>query len=197
MKRLLVVAALSLPLATCAAAPALAATFNEADKIERAQAQAIGGPIGSPTFVIQAPSSGVINIGQAFNEVAAPYINALANALILAFVGWAANEIRKRTGIVIDQAHQATIAKALQNQAGSLLADGMVKIEGKTITVDSVAMAAAVNDLLKHVPDAARYFGLDPDHVAARIVDTIPQIIAGAQALAAAHEAAAPPAKAA
>ena len=87
MKRLFLIAALLAPLATCAGAQALA-QFAEAHEPNPV---AVGGPIGSPTFVIApAPSSGVINIGQAFNDVAAPYINALVNALILALVGWGA-----------------------------------------------------------------------------------------------------------
>lgn len=155
-----------------------------------AQPQAVGGPVGSPTFVMppQKPSGGAIEIGQAFGDFLQPYIDAIVNALILAALGWAFKRFTDKTGIEIDQKHQDALRTFLQNQAGSLIADGMVKIEGKKISVDNGALAQHANEIFSRLPDAAKHFGITPDKVgdvvAARIIDTIPQIAAGAQMLA-------------
>lgn len=133
---------------------------------------------------------GIINIGQAFSAAAAPYINAVVNALIAAVIGLIAWKVKQRTGIEIDQGHRDAVIRALQNQAGSLIADGMVKLENKTITVNSPALAKAANDVLASVPDAAKHFGLTPSYVADRIIDMIPQITAGAQLVGASKDAA-------
>lgn len=146
----------------------------------------VGGQIGAPTYVVPpAPASGgIIDIGQAFSQVAAPYINAAVNALILALVGWAFAELKKKTGIAVDEGHRDALVTALQNQAGSLIADGEVKLQGATVTVGSAALARSANDLLSSIPDAAKHFGLTPEYVAKRIIDTVPQIAAGAQMVA-------------
>lgn len=120
---------------------------------------------------------GVINVGQAFSDALAPYINAVVNALIVAIMGWVALKFKQKTGIEIEASHRDAIARALQNQAGSLIADGFAKVDkfGK-VTVSSQALAQSVNDLMKSVPDAVKHFGVTPDKVAQRIVDTIPQL---------------------
>lgn len=157
------------------------------------QPVAIGGPVGAPTYVIppspeqkKAPG-GLIDIGQAFSDVLAPYINAAANALILALVGWACKRFTDRTGIEVDKGHRDAIVRGLQNQAGSLLADGKVKMQGLAIHVDNAAIATAANNLLKSLPDAEKHFGLTPEYVQQRIMDMIPQTPAGAALVAQAH----------
>jgi hypothetical protein len=145
---------------------------------------AIGGPVGSPTFVTPQKQGGVINIGQAFGEVAEPYINAAVNALILAGVSWLGLYLKKRFNVTIDQGHRDALVTALQNQAGSLIADGLVTIEGGKVTVPATAVTAAAAEVLQVIPDAAAHLGLTPDYVARRIVDTIPQTAAGAAMIA-------------
>jgi hypothetical protein len=162
-------------------------TPEEAAKIAKLHAmpQAVGGPIGTPTFVMpQAKSGGFIQIGQAFGDFLQPYIDAAVYAILSSLIGWLCIQLQRRTGIEIDQKHREALAHALSNQAGSLIADGLVKIEGEKISVPSEALASAATELMKTIPDAAKHFGITPDYVAARIIDTIPQIAAGAQMIA-------------
>lgn len=166
------------------AAPA-AAQFNDANHPVAAQ-QAIGGPVGSPTYVLKAPAEGgFISIGKPFGDFLEPYVDALVQALIAGLVSWLAYRIKQRTGVEIDKHTQDILTKALSNQAGSLIADGMVKVEDGKVNVHSEALAHATEDLMKSIPAAAKHFGLTPDYVSKRIVDTIPQIAAGAQMIAA------------
>ena len=173
MKRALIAIAASaavlvVGMAICATAPAMA------------QAAA-------PAVPAAATGGGLIDIGQAFGQAAAPYINALVNALILAGVTWLGNYLRQRFNVTIDQAHRDALVHALQNQAGSLIADGLVKIENGKVTVPSNAVTQSAAEVMRVIPDAAAHLGLTPDYVAKRIVDTIPQIAAGAQMIAAAQ----------
>jgi hypothetical protein len=129
---------------------------------------------------------GIIDIGQAFGQAFAPYINAIVQAIVAALVSWVLLKISQKTGIAIDAQHRAALTTALQNQAGSLIADGMVKIESGKVVVSANAVTNAAADALRAIPDAAAHLGLTPDYVAKRIVDTIPQISAGAAMIAAA-----------
>lgn len=147
--------------------------------------QAIGGPIGSPTFVVpQQHSGGFIQIGQAFGDFLQPYIDATVYTILSSLIGWLCIQLQRRTGIEIDQKHRDALTRALTNQAGSLIADGMVKVEDQKIAVPSEALAKAAAEVMAVIPDAAKHFGITPDYVAARIIDTVPQIAAGAQLLA-------------
>ena len=49
---------------------------------------AIGGPIGSPTFVVPSSRGGTIQIGQAFGDFLQPYIDAAVSAILSALIGW-------------------------------------------------------------------------------------------------------------
>lgn len=172
--------------------------------VEPAPSQVVGAPIGQPTFVVPAPqvtiqappvavapapkpSVGIINIGQSFNETLAPYVNDIVNAVLLALIGLVANWWRQKTGTDIDKNLREGVTRALQNQAGSLLAAGAAKMDGIKIDVKDADLANAANDLLRSVPDAAKRFGLTPEKVAQRILDTIPQTPAGAALVAGAH----------
>jgi hypothetical protein len=146
---------------------------------------AVGGPVGSPVFVTPPnKSGGIIDIGKLFGDVAEPYINAIIEALIVAGVGWVTKRIHDKTGIEIDAKNRDALTTFLQNEAGALMAKGAVRIEGKTVHVQSEALAAAANNASNVIPDAAKHFGLTPDYVADRIVAQIPQIAAGAQIMA-------------
>ena len=140
---------------------------------------------GSPMIVVPQKQGGVINVGQAFGEIAEPYINAAVNSLIMAGLTWLFWLLRTKLNINIDAEHRASITAAAQRQAASLIADGKVALQGKTITVDNEALAEAANAALVAAPDAAARFGLTPESVAKRIVDFIPQSTAGAAIIAA------------
>lgn len=196
--RKLFIAAIGLVLLTVPAS----AQFAESNKSAQTATPAVGPqigvtPLGAPTYIIEQKqqNDGVIPIGQIFNQALAPYIGELVNALVATGLGWLFWLLKTKLNINIDAEHRASITAAAQRQASSLLADGMVKIEGKTVTVDKGALAHAASVALAAAPDAAKRFGLTPENVAARIVDMIPQVPAGAQIVAAAHNGddAAPP----
>lgn len=149
--------------------------------------QAIGGPVGSPTYVTP-PSPGIIDIGQALGPAAQPYVDAVVNALILAGVGYLGNLLRNKFNVSLDEGARNALVTALQNQAGSMIADGFVKVEqnGKVTIHNDQALINAANEVMQVVPDAAKRLGFTPDYVAKRIIDTIPQTAAGAAAIAAA-----------
>lgn len=155
------------------------------------QALAQQAGITPPAAPVAVEGGGIINIGQAFGSVMQPYVDAAINALILAFVSWLGVVLKQKFDINIDQAHQAAWARAAQNQAGSLIADGFVKMDGLKVNVNNQALATAARDAIASIPDAAAHLGLTPDYVAARITDMIPQIAAGAQMIGDAHKSAA------
>jgi hypothetical protein len=140
-------------------------------------------PPAQVTVTAPKPGGGFLDIGQAFNDAAAPYINAAVNVLIMAFIGWLATIAQKLTGKTLDEKDRGALAVGLKNQAGSLIADGVVSFKDGKIAVDSAKLERASGDLLKSLPDAAKRFGITPEFVQQRIIDTIPQIDAGAQIL--------------
>jgi hypothetical protein len=135
-------------------------------------------------MIAEVTNTGFIDIGQAFGQAAAPYVDAIAQALIAALVSWVLLYIKNTTGIAIDAGHRDALTTALQNQAGSLIADGLVKLENGKVTVPPNALTNSAAEILKVIPDAAKHLGLTPDYVAKRIIDTIPQISAGAAMIA-------------
>ena len=142
----------------------------------------IPAPVAAPTIIVPAPKiteqgGGVINIGQAFSTILAPYINAAVNALILAFVGWLGMILKNKFNVTIDEGHRA----------GSLIADGVVKMQGTRVTVPNAALAESANEIMAVIPDAAARLGFTPDYLAKRIIDVIPQTAAGAAMIAAAQ----------
>jgi hypothetical protein len=144
-----------------------------------------GGPV---TVVQHAPiaAGSVVNVGGVFGPIIEPYVNSLVGLLLSAMCGWILVQVKTKLGINIDQAQADVYLRAAKNQASSLVADGFVKIEqsGK-VTVNNAALAAAANDLLSSVPEAAAHFTLTnkPDDVAKKIVDMIPQVPAHAAAV--------------
>jgi hypothetical protein len=141
------------------------------------------GPLGAP----HQPNA-VIDLGQVFG-VAAPYIDEGVNSLIALAVAWFGYMLQKRFNITIDQGHRDSLTRALQNQANSLIADGAVELKGKTVTVHDGPLLDATTEIMKVVPDAVKRFGITPEYLAKRIVDTIPQTPAGATMVASAHAA--------
>lgn len=159
------------------------------------------GSIGQPTLVVPAPQVAVqqdkkgalFDVGQAFSDAAAPYINAVIQALLLAGVTWVLAQVSRFTGKGIEAKDRDALVRGLTNQAGSLLADGVVKIQNGKVSVDTAHLENAANDLLKSLPDAAKSFGLTPEFIAKRIVDFVPQTSAGAELMTQAQAPAATP----
>lgn len=147
--------------------------------------------VGQCGVACAATQGGVIDIGQAFSDAVAPYINALVNGLLATGISWVVWKINQKTGVQIDQGHSDALTHALQSEASSLIADGAVTMNGLKVDVGNAALADAVNGVIKRAPAALDHFGLTPDVVAERIIDAIPQTAAGSQIVAAAHAAAA------
>lgn len=188
MKR--IVAALAVTAALCFAAHAQTG-------VAPSSGPAIGaGQVGVPTYVLPAPPAqggSIIDVGQALGPFLQPYVDALVQAAIAAFVGWLGLILRKKFNIQIDEGSRNALTTALQNQAASLIADGFVKVEqnGK-ISVDDKFLAASANEIMAVIPDAAKRLGFTPEYLTKRIVDSIPQTAAGAAMIAAATPTPAP-----
>jgi hypothetical protein len=204
MRRLLIVPALILALIVPAAAQ-----FNNIhpEGIPMPPAgdvvatQRVGGPVaigqaqlqkddGGKVALIQAPApagGGLIQFS-AFGWLE-PYINSVANALILALVGYLVTALKTKWNIDLDQGHRNALTTFLQNRAASLISDGAVKMQGKSVHVDNAMLARAASQASLAIPGVLKRFGLTPDVVAAKIVDAIPQTTAGAAIVADAHKA--------
>lgn len=129
-----------------------------------------------------APSGGIIQLS-AFGWLE-PYVDSVVQALLLA--GLAALGKSKYTQWM-DQSARDALATFTKNTASSLIADGFVRMAGKTVTVSNAALANEVNTAADRIPDAMKRFGLTPASVAQKIVDAIPQTPAGAAIVATAH----------
>jgi hypothetical protein len=148
------------------------------------------GPLGA--LAVAPPpqqSGGVISLGPITGN---PAIDQLAqdivNSLIAVAMGWIFWLLKNKLNINIDKDQRDALTAAAQRQASSLVADGMVSLSGKTVTINDKAMFQAVNALQKAAPDAIAHFDIkDPQALADRIVDMIPHVPAIAPAIAAAH----------
>lgn len=150
-------------------------------------------PVGAPTYLIQekpdAATGGIVSLGPIFGN---PQVDQAAqdivNSLVLGAMGWIFWVIKNKLGVSIDKDQRDALTAAAQRQASSLVADGMVSLSGKGIKVDDKALAQAAYALQRAAPDALKHFGItDPQHLADRIVDLVPQVPAVAPAIAAAH----------
>ena len=136
--------------------------------------------------IIQAPpaqtSGGVIQLS-AFGWLQ-PYIDSIAQALLGLGLAWIG---KSKYTQWMDQSARDALEAFTKNTASSLIADGFVKMQGKTVTVPSVALANEVNTAADRIPDAMKRFGITPGGLAQKIVDAIPQTPAGAAIVANAH----------
>ena len=139
---------------------------------------------GAEAFAQAQPAGGFIDIGQAFNTALAPYINAAVQSLIVAGMGWLFYLLKTKLNISIDSDHRTALTQFAQRQGASLVADGKVALQGKTITVDNAALATAANEAVTMIPDVLKHFGITPNAVAERIKDAIPQVPAAAPVVA-------------
>lgn len=139
-----------------------------------------GGQIGAPTYVVPpAPASGgIIDVGQLLGPTIQTIVSDVLDALILSALSYIFLKLKTKFNIDIDEGHRTAIINAVQRQAGSLVADGMVKLDQNAkISVDNKALADSVNEVLAVVPDAARHFNITGDQIAQRIIDAMPQVV--------------------
>ena len=154
--------------------------------------QAIGAPLAAAPAA-RDESGGVINVGQAFGTLA-PDINSAVGGVIMGGLSWLFYLLQKRFNVNIDESHRDAIQTALLNAAASLIADGAVHLQGKTVTVPNADMANAANEVIAAAPAAFARFGLTPEVIKRKIIDKIPQVPAGAAMLAVANNNRPPPA---
>jgi hypothetical protein len=113
-----------------------------------------------------------------------PYVDSAVQALIAAGLAWFA---KSKYGNMMDETARDALEMFLKNSASSLIADGAVKLENKTVKVDNPTLYQAAREAETRIPDALKRFGLTPEVIAAKIVDAIPQVAAGAAIIASAH----------
>jgi len=189
MTKILRIAALLLALAT----PAFAQFPASADTQQ-------GGPVAvgqvaaqvdqqGKVAIIQAPpapaetkSGGVIALS-AFGWLQ-PYVDTVVQGLIVVFFGWIG---KSKYTQWLDQSSRDALETFVKNRASSLIADGAVRMQDKSVKVDNPLLYRAANEASTAIPDALKRFGLSPDVIAAKIVDAIPQTPAGAAIVAASH----------
>lgn len=146
----------------------------------------IGAPVGGTPAVATAEvnSPGFLDVGQAFSQALAPFINAALQAVLASGLAWLAYVLNKKFNINITEGQRQAVQTWLTNQASSLIADGAVKIENGKVVVNKDALEAHAHQYATQIPDAAKFFGITPELAAAKIVDKIPQVPAGAQLIA-------------
>jgi hypothetical protein len=137
--------------------------------------------------IIQAPApaptgGGVIQLS-AFGWLQ-PYVDTVVQALIVVFFGWLG---KSKYSQWLDQSSRDALEVFVKNRASSLIADGAVRMQDKSVQVDNPLLYRAAAEATTAIPDALKRFGLSPDVVAAKIVDAIPQTSAGAAIIASAH----------
>jgi hypothetical protein len=144
-------------------------------------------PGGTLTLAAAPAAGGLLDVGQAFSASMEPFVNAAVQSALAAGLAWLAWWLRTRFQITVSQAQQQTVQTWLTNQASSLIADGAVSVgSGGKVSVDRQALVQHAQQYAQHIPEAAAFFGLTPEVLAAKIVDKIPQVPAGAQMIAAA-----------
>lgn len=133
----------------------------------------------------------MLDIGQAFGPTIGPYVNSFISSLIFMGVTWLGMFLKNKFSINIDESQRSALTQWAQNQAASLIADGMVRMVGTKIHVDPTALEAAANSGSNVIPDALKHWDLDGpkgiEPLKAKIIDTIPQTKAGAAIVAQAH----------
>jgi hypothetical protein len=134
---------------------------------------AVSAVAASAADTAAAPSPTILSIGQAFGPLVQPYVDAIVMALITALFTWLG---RQKIVQNIDTGFRNTLETALKNQASSLVADGFVKLNGVKVDVRSEALVKAANIIAQQAaPAAVKHFGLTPEVIAAKIIDTLPQ----------------------
>ncbi len=140
------------------------------------------------TFVIIATPAlaDAINVGQAFGFLE-PYINTLVGGLLSILIGWVLYLVKSKLNISVDDSMRDALQTWAKRQASSLVADGLVKVEGLKVNVSNAALANVANLAIAEIPDAVNRFGLTPDKLSGMVLDHIPHVpsvaaVAAAQA---------------
>jgi hypothetical protein len=140
--------------------------------------------VQAPTPPPPPASGGVIQLA-AFGWLE-PYVDTLVQLGITGFFAWLGHSA---VGSYLDKGSRDALETFVKNRASSLIADGAVKLQNKSIDVHSALLAKAAAESSTAIPGALKRFGLTPENVAQKIIDAIPQTPAGAQMVAQMHNA--------
>ena len=114
-----------------------------------------------------------------------PYVETIVSSAILFVLGWLSYVLKNKWGIEIDTQNRDALHKFLERQAGSLVADGFVKVNGLKFDVGSAALATAANTAGTAIPGVLQHFNITPGTIGEMIKDKIPSVPAAAQVAAA------------
>jgi len=106
-------------------------------------------------------------------ELLAPWMQLLIPVVVgffMALLTWATVELRRRTGIVVEQAHMATLQTALENAAGKAIMMLGDKMKNAQLDAKHPAIKSAVLYANAAALDAIKSFGLTSDQVAEKII---------------------------
>ena len=102
-----------------------------------------------------------------------PYIQAIAMALITAFIGWAATTYHRWTGKDMAAADQAKLQKAVDDAAGIIFAGAEAGISTQSIHVGDPRIVAQAGRIGAFMPAIVGGLGLNADTIAHMITGAI------------------------
>lgn len=106
-----------------------------------------------------------------------PYLEAIALAVITAAFGWVARKVHEWTGITVEAKHREAFQSATLNGARAIAAKyGPTNVQ---IDVKSVPLKEGVEFVLRSVPDAVKYFKLEPEDIARHLEPKLVAITGG------------------
>jgi cytochrome bd-type quinol oxidase subunit 2 len=108
-----------------------------------------------------------------FVDTLQPYLTAAATTIIGAAVLYGAALFQRWTGIKIDQANEAALAKAVSTQAGLAIAASATNLAGQSIDAHSSAVASGANYIATNLKPLLAATGRSPDDVAHDIAGAI------------------------
>ena len=97
---------------------------------------------------------------------AAPYIVAVAGVVVPTLVGLALNELRRLTGLKIQQGAADKLDSLIEDKIGGLVAADARNLATATITIDHPMVAGIANAIIAEAPDALAAAGVTPAAVA-------------------------------
>ena len=137
-----------------------------------------------------AAASGTTVSVEPFYAVLAPYLQALADAVIFALIGWVATIVQRWTGIQIEARHREALHSAAMTGVTKAIARVGGSVNGMSLDVRSDVVASAIEWIEASVPDAIAALGVTPEKVAALATAKLGQLIASAPAPSATDQAA-------
>jgi hypothetical protein len=98
-------------------------------------------------------------------EILRPYLSEIVGMLAAAFVGWVALKLKQIFGLEIEARHRVALQSALANGANRGLAEIQKHASGTDVDVRSAVLAEGLRYVEKSVPDALKFFRLQPNDV--------------------------------